>query len=96
MASLVQLHASPKALRCLLLTAKQLCRPRYKLYKTLVRPFVSEYHRSLLKVEAFLEKRTKIKKLLRYDITKDRTPFLLMHKLDQIRQQKKIVGRFWK
>lgn len=44
---LVRLHARPKALICFLLTTKQLCKPRFKMYKTVVKPFLIVYLRRL-------------------------------------------------
>jgi hypothetical protein len=44
---LVLLHARPKALICFLLTTKQLCKPRFKMYKTVVKPFLIVYLRRL-------------------------------------------------
>ena len=43
MEHLVHLHAQPEPLLRFLVTTKQLCKSRYKLYKTLVRPFLSSY-----------------------------------------------------
>jgi hypothetical protein len=47
MENLVRLHATAKPLGCFLLTTKQLCRPRYKLYRIVVKTFVKDYISSL-------------------------------------------------
>ena len=46
---LVSLHQCPKSLFCFLLTTKQLCKPRYTMYKMCVRPFLMSYRLSLMK-----------------------------------------------
>ena len=43
MKRLVSLHACPKSLLRFLLATKQLCKPRFKMFKTVVRPFMNKY-----------------------------------------------------
>ena len=59
----VSLHASPKPLLALLLTTKRLCKPRCKMYKTLVRPFLHEYHAKLVATCGQLLKKIKLCRL---------------------------------
>ena len=64
MKRLVSLHACPKSLLRFLLATKQLCKPRFKMFKTVVRPFMNDYlftvlrarDRLLGKAERYLKK----------------------------------------
>ena len=63
MEQLVHLHAPPEPLLRFLVTTKQLCKSRYKLYKTIVRPFLWQYELSLMRVDHNLQKKTQLKKV---------------------------------
>ena len=82
MEHLVHLHAPPEPLLRFLVTTKQLCKSRCKLYKTLVRPFLWQYEVGLMRVDRNLEKKTR-KKLKHYHLD-DTTPLMLLEKRNQI------------
>ena len=64
MKQLASLHACPKSLLRFLLATKQLCKPRFKMFKTVVRPFMNNYlievwrseDRVMRKVKRYLKK----------------------------------------
>jgi hypothetical protein len=62
MKHLVRLHASPKSLLSFLLTSKPLCKPRFKLYMTVVRPFLWDYHLHLWRCQNSIEARIRAQK----------------------------------
>ena len=94
MDELIRLHASPKPLLRFLLTTKQLCKPRFKLYKTVVKPFLQEYNLALHRTLNHLEKRVEKIILPRRYPADDRTPFMLVDKWKQIHDHIHLIMRF--
>ena len=90
MKRLVSLHACPKSLLRFLLATKQLCKPRFKMFKTVVRPFMNDYLITLLRAWDRLMGKAK-RYLKKLDAHSDRLTGMLIGKCQQLAKHVKLV-----
>ena len=90
----LSLHASPKPLLRFLLTTKQLCKPRFKMYKAVVNPFLQDYHARLCRDVGRMKKRVMRKVALKLRFG-ERTE-MLVGKWSQLQQYDLLLDRFFR